>query len=73
MLADARNYMDRLQRYALKRYGDGVKIDVENDGRSVTFIRPNHDGRGTLDILEHGTFEDLAKHGALPDIPRFKY
>lgn len=43
VVADARNYMDRLLEYGRKRNGEAVQIDVELDGRTVEFGLPRTD------------------------------
>jgi len=69
VVSDARNYMAELLEYGQKRHGAKVQIDVELNGREVHFSLASDPNK----VVEHATFEDLAKTGVLPDIPPFKW
>jgi hypothetical protein len=73
VLADARNYMDRLARYGAEQHGAGVQIDVNLDGRSIKFLRFSPGQPKPLQVVEHATFEDLAAKGILPSLPKHRY
>jgi len=50
--------------------GSGTpQIEVELSGREVWFHLADDRKR----VVEHATFEDLAKAGVLPDIPPYKW
>lgn len=70
VLSDARNYMDKLVEYGQKQHDAAVQIDVELDGRSVTFGLPRAGPGSAPKVVEHVTFEALSEKGILPKVPR---
>lgn len=73
LLADLRNYRERLVEYAVGKHGAGVEIDVDWEGRAMRVLRLNSGVLSGLEVLENVSYEQLAKTGIVPVLPAHRY